>query len=459
MEPAKFESESFALYKRYQMAVHGDEESSLTKDQYTGFLVDSPLVPEPTSTGLTMPAAPAAHDPHTLEGYGFPLDALAPVLSAMAAQAGVPSLSVEDMGQIVASCGGTPAEAADVLHKAVQAVRDGAFATVSDAVASMFGAPPGQYGAQLATCSEQGVLNPGAGAWAVDASVMTALDPHDAWGPGPVEEGFAQTQRARLQAAWAEATAPRGEDDAAPAYEWKQAELVEGVAEEAAEGIAHYGTWHHKYYLGSQLVAVGVVDVLPRSVSSVYVFYDPDLPHLSLGRFTALREIQWAQALAAKLPSLRWYVMGYYVHGCPKMQYKADYSPSEVRCPTSGSWVAVHDAGPKLDEQVMHGPQPCLPALTAGTEPKREAVFEGSDNVWCPGVPICLSLSFACETYPLQIRRAPHVSTVPGAWPKPTAQHEIRELPTQHHNALRNVLRRWLASVGPALGSRITAQV
>ena len=38
-----------------------------------------------------------------------------------------------------------------------------------------------------------------------------------------------------------------------------------------------------------KLIAVGVIDILPNALSSVYAYYDPDMPHLSLGTYTALR--------------------------------------------------------------------------------------------------------------------------------------------------------------------------
>jgi arginyl-tRNA--protein-N-Asp/Glu arginylyltransferase len=41
------------------------------------------------------------------------------------------------------------------------------------------------------------------------------------------------------------------------------------------------------------MMQVGVVDVLPSCLSSVYCFYDPDYRHLSLGKYTALAEIAW----------------------------------------------------------------------------------------------------------------------------------------------------------------------
>ena len=43
LEPAKFSQERYALYKRYQIAVHGDTESKLTEKGFTRFLCDSPL--------------------------------------------------------------------------------------------------------------------------------------------------------------------------------------------------------------------------------------------------------------------------------------------------------------------------------------------------------------------------------------------------------------------------------
>lgn len=62
--------------------------------------------------------------------------------------------------------------------------------------------------------------------------------------------------------------------------------------------------------LAGQLAAVGVVDVLPQYLSSVYLFWDPDLPHLALGKLSALWEIRWVQQAAALCPRLQYYCMG-----------------------------------------------------------------------------------------------------------------------------------------------------
>ncbi|PIO64271.1 Arginine-tRNA-protein transferase, partial [Teladorsagia circumcincta] len=48
------------------------------------------------------------------------------------------------------------------------------------------------------------------------------------------------------------------------------------------------GSYHQWYILDDKLIAVGVVDILPRCVSSKYLYYDPDYSFLSLGTYTAL---------------------------------------------------------------------------------------------------------------------------------------------------------------------------
>jgi len=50
-----------------------------------------------------------------------------------------------------------------------------------------------------------------------------------------------------------------------------------------------YGSFHHHYVLDGKIIAVGVIDILPHCVSSVYFYYDPDYAFLSLGTYSALR--------------------------------------------------------------------------------------------------------------------------------------------------------------------------
>ena len=86
-------------------------------------------------------------------------------------------------------------------------------------------------------------------------------------------------------------------------------------------------------------VSVDVIDILPRCLSSKYLFWDPDLALLSLGKYSALQEIGWIKENQAHCPSLQYYYLGYYIHSCSKMRYKAAYRPSELLCPLRYQWV------------------------------------------------------------------------------------------------------------------------
>ncbi|CAN8073829.1 unnamed protein product [Agarophyton chilense] len=110
-----------------------------------------------------------------------------------------------------------------------------------------------------------------------------------------------------------------------------------------------YGSYHVLYRIAGTLFAVGVVDVLPKCLSSVYLFYDPDYAKLSPGTLSALKEIEWIRSVSHIYPSLRYYYMGYYIHSCPKMRYKASFYPSELLCEVSKNWVSVSEARRVLD--------------------------------------------------------------------------------------------------------------
>ncbi|TYH51895.1 hypothetical protein ES332_D10G312500v1 [Gossypium tomentosum] len=112
-----------------------------------------------------------------------------------------------------------------------------------------------------------------------------------------------------------------------------------------------FGSFHQQYIIDGKLVAVGVVDVLPRCLSSKYLFWDPDYAFLSLGKYSALQEIGWVKENQAHCASLQYYYMGYYIHSCRKMIYKAAYYPSELLCPLRYQWVACHIARPLLDKR------------------------------------------------------------------------------------------------------------
>ncbi|GAA6214037.1 arginyl-tRNA--protein transferase 1 isoform X1 [Lates japonicus] len=110
-----------------------------------------------------------------------------------------------------------------------------------------------------------------------------------------------------------------------------------------------YGSFHQQYWLDGRIVAVGVIDILPTCVSSVYLYYHPDFASLSLGSYSALREIAFTRQLQKQSPKLSYYYLGFYIHSCPKMRYKGQYRPSDLLCPETYVWVPIERCLPHLE--------------------------------------------------------------------------------------------------------------
>uniref|UniRef100_A0A8D3AIX5 Arginyl-tRNA--protein transferase 1 n=1 Tax=Scophthalmus maximus TaxID=52904 RepID=A0A8D3AIX5_SCOMX len=110
-----------------------------------------------------------------------------------------------------------------------------------------------------------------------------------------------------------------------------------------------YGSFHQQYLLDGRIVAVGVIDILPTCVSSVYLYYHPDFASLSLGSYSALREIAFTRQLQKQSPKLCYYYLGFYIHSCPKMRYKGQYRPSDLLCPETYAWVSIERCLPQLE--------------------------------------------------------------------------------------------------------------
>lgn len=89
------------------------------------------------------------------------------------------------------------------------------------------------------------------------------------------------------------------------------------------------------------LVAVGVLDVTPDALSSVYFYWEPALAHLSLGIYSALVEIELCRRWHK-----RWYYLGYVVPGAKTMNYKASFPGAEIW--TGSSWTSL--GGRSVDE-------------------------------------------------------------------------------------------------------------
>lgn len=81
---------------------------------------------------------------------------------------------------------------------------------------------------------------------------------------------------------------------------------------------------------------VSIIDCLSDGLSSVYTFYDPDLPHASLGSYGILWQIEVCKRIG------RPYVyLGYWIREADKMRYKQAFRPIEGR--VEGQWRALTD--------------------------------------------------------------------------------------------------------------------
>jgi len=114
------------------------------------------------------------------------------------------------------------------------------------------------------------------------------------------------------------------------------------------EGSITYGSFHLHYRIDGKLIAVGVVDILPSGLSSVYFFYDTDYKFLSPGVLSAIKEIEYVKSFNSY--RFRYYYMGFYIESCKKMKYKGDFHPSELLCPASYVWVPLDDIMPYKDQ-------------------------------------------------------------------------------------------------------------
>lgn len=79
------------------------------------------------------------------------------------------------------------------------------------------------------------------------------------------------------------------------------------------------------YIKDDVIIGVDLIDILDDGISSIYFYYDPDYPSLSLGTYSLLYQIELAKVL-----ELPWIYLGYWVDGCKAFAYKPKFQPLEV---------------------------------------------------------------------------------------------------------------------------------
>ena len=82
---------------------------------------------------------------------------------------------------------------------------------------------------------------------------------------------------------------------------------------------------------------VSIIDRLEDGISSVYTFFEPDLPQSSFGTFNVLWQLQMCRRLG--LPHL---YLGYWIGESRKMAYKVNFRPIEGLL--DGQWQLLPDS-------------------------------------------------------------------------------------------------------------------
>lgn len=94
--------------------------------------------------------------------------------------------------------------------------------------------------------------------------------------------------------------------------------------ENFVEGAHEFGK-EVLYVKDDKLIGVDLIDILDDGISSIYFYYDPDFPALSLGTYSLLYQIELAKVL-----ELPWIYLGYWVDGCKAFAYKSKFQPLEI---------------------------------------------------------------------------------------------------------------------------------
>ena len=124
------------------------------------------------------------------------------------------------------------------------------------------------------------------------------------------------------------------------------------VQSQTVDGI-EYGTFHQLYRLDGNLVAIGIIDVVPKGIVSIYMWYDVTkaVSKYSFGVYSALKEIELVCNYHERNPNMQ----NYYLQGWNKLNkklaYKSNYDPGYFYCPTIvGGWVEGEEGVEKSQE-------------------------------------------------------------------------------------------------------------
>lgn len=100
-------------------------------------------------------------------------------------------------------------------------------------------------------------------------------------------------------------------------------------------GGVECGTFHQLYRLDGQLVAIGIIDIIPKGIVSIYMWYSlvKEVSKYSFGVYSALKEIELVKELSRKNPEMKYYYLQGWNGNNKKLNYKANYEPEDFFCP------------------------------------------------------------------------------------------------------------------------------
>jgi arginine-tRNA-protein transferase len=116
-----------------------------------------------------------------------------------------------------------------------------------------------------------------------------------------------------------------------------------------------YGTYNFIHRIDGKIVAVGIWDILPTCLSSVYLYYDTDYQFLDLGVFTAIREIEYIKSFKKLIDNnFKYYMMGFYCETVQKLRYKGFYEPTELLDRYTMNFVYLKDVQNMIKDGQNH---------------------------------------------------------------------------------------------------------
>jgi arginine-tRNA-protein transferase len=91
-----------------------------------------------------------------------------------------------------------------------------------------------------------------------------------------------------------------------------------------------------EFHENERLRMISIVDKFSNGLSSVYTFFDPDVPNASFGTYNILWQIELCRELG-----MPYVYLGYWIKENLKMSYKASFQPLEILI--NGQWHLFDD--------------------------------------------------------------------------------------------------------------------